>query len=390
MNVLFASPGYGIRSIGDDAMLVAIADGLKLREPDAQALVRHAVAEQGHYNAMGIGVWQNLDHPNRELSVGRRFYGLNHGDPKPTYITTKVHERIMAANVLVLGGGEVFLDITHDRWRGPVAYYELLVTLARFCGTPVVLAGASVNGEIGAACQESMRFIMDNCDAVILRDHVSECYARAFGYGGPIEVLPDPAIGLESRPWPGADALFDMLPTPLIGVALRWCYWQDHDFGDWCDYWAGVCDTVAEELGGSIVFIPFNLYDVDDEKQDDRYLAKEISWRMRSPFVRIEEYRDPREQLALVEHMDLVIAVRHHGAVFGVRAGVPTVAVPYSEKTTAFMHGLGMRSFEPGEIVAAVRRIAATQMVGTDLVGVVEAHRKAWTRYVEVINEVAR
>jgi polysaccharide pyruvyl transferase WcaK-like protein len=400
MNILFASPGYGIRSVGDDAMLVAIADGLKREgEFDAHALIRHCNTEEQrhHYAEMNVCAWPNLDHANREMAKDRRFYGFNYGDPKPTATTTYIMQRMQAADVLVLGGGEVFLDITHSRWRGPVAYYELLVTLARFTGTPVVLAGASLpkfrapedaaDAMRLAALEESTLFILDNCDHVILRDHTSAQNAIGLGFTGEIEVLPDPAIGLEPKEAPWIEPFFRDCRKPWIGVALRWPYWQDVEWHDFCDYWAGICDTLSEELGGTVVFIPHNLYDVDDRRLDDRFLAEIIQGMMRSPSTALEHYADPREYLAVYKRLDLVVAMRHHGAVLGVRAGVPTVAVPYSEKTTAFCIDIGEWNCEPGESVTRAATIRYTRRMGPTRIA---EHRKAWYRYIEVINDVAR
>jgi polysaccharide pyruvyl transferase WcaK-like protein len=384
MNILFASPGYGIRSVGDDAMLVAIADGLRREDEDVEhaCLVRHVVDEWPHYRKLGLAAFENFDHDSREEARGRRFLGFNRGDETPWHSA-----EMSVADVLVLGGGEVFLDITHGRWRGPVAYYELLVTLARFTGTPVVLAGASLPKLTDPGCIESTLFVLDNCDHVILRDHTSEANARALGFTGDIEVLPDPAIGLEPKEAKWIEPFFSDCKKPWIGVALRWCYWKGEDFDDVCDYWAGVCDTLAEELGGTIVFVPHNLYDVDDRRQDDRYLAQCVQDGMRTKSTSIEHYSDPREYLAVYKRLDLVVAVRHHGAVLGVRAGVPTVAVPYSEKTVAFVDDVGeiIHDDDNEDIVRnAVRRFRSK--IPADL----DDYRKSWYRYIEVINDIAR
>jgi polysaccharide pyruvyl transferase WcaK-like protein len=383
MRALFASPGYGIRSVGDDAMLVAIADGLRERvELEATAMVRHLFDGEGdHYAAMGINACANFDHKSREASMGRRFVGWNHGDFKPS-------DRFLAdADVLILGGGEVFLDITHGRWRGPVAYYELLVTLARFMGVPVVLAGCSLPPLTNEACKESVLFILDNCDAVILRDSISEANARTLGFKGEIKVLPDPAMGLVAR----EPAWHVDEKHPLIGVALRWCYWKDESFVDFCAKWRAICDDIIERTDGHIIFIPHNLYGVDDKRLDDRHLAQQV---MRCTPMKIREeprmsslhiYNDPREYLHLYQQLDLVVAVRHHGAVFGVRAGVPTLAVPYSPKTVGFMRDVGLPGITTEDRVAE----RAERILSQKEAWINTKPTTPWQGYIDIILEVA-
>jgi polysaccharide pyruvyl transferase WcaK-like protein len=381
MRALFASPGYGIRSVGDDAMLVAIADGLR-REVDleAEVLIRHMTEEHKHYRHLGFVPSPNLDHDSREESIGRRFMGLNSGDDRS--VAFGIGCALEDASVLILGGGEVFLDITHGRWRGPVAYYELLVTLARFMGVPVVLAGCSLPPLTNEACKESVLFILDNCDAVILRDSISEANARELGFKGEIKVLPDPAMGLVAR----RHHVRLTGDRSWIGVALRWCYWKDESYEDFCEKWAAICDDIVERTGGTIVFIPHNLYDVDDRRLDDRHLADDVIQKMaeHDSVTSIFAYTDPREYLGLYQQLDLVVAVRHHGAVFGVRAGVPTLAVPYSPKTVGFMRDLGINGITPEEHVAA--RSACVLSNAFDQT--VDVSSK-WQGYIDTILEVA-
>ncbi|MHC4644336.1 MAG: polysaccharide pyruvyl transferase family protein [Planctomycetota bacterium] len=399
MNVLFASPGYGIRSVGDDAMLVAIKDALEKRgEARTAVAMRHQFRQLEHYEKLGFS-WgvQNFDHNTREQSLGRRFLGFNLHDVTPS---PGLRGEFFDADVLVLGGGEVFLDITHGRWRGPVAYYELLVTLARFMGVPIVLAGASLPVLTNEACKESVRFIFDNCDRVILRDSISVKNARDLGYEGDITVLPDPAMGLEARPLDGElyaslfhrhmEAGFWPQKVPRIAVALRHLYWTESDFDAECESWAKVCDVLVDELDADIIFIPHNLYGVDDERLDDRHLASCVMEKMewKSSAQSLTEYNDPREILSAYEAMDLVIAMRHHGVVFGARANVPTIAVPYSEKTIGFVKDAreyteGIECAQLGAVVDTAKRLLGAKVDTSKLT-------EQCSGYVDAIVEAAR
>jgi len=364
-------------------MLIAIRDGMAEEWLDLEStvLVRHLDTQGETYRRLGFEPLANLDHACRELAAGRVFMGFNRGDDAGHL--RAIHDAVDDADVVILGGGEVFLDISYAPLRGWVAYYEAIVQLCRWLGKPVVLTGASMPRLFDHACSDGVKRVLDNCSAVVLRDNLSAAMAALGGYGGPVKVLPDPAFGLANV----GNSLLphnDLVP-PYIGFALRWIYWRsDEQYEQHIAQWAHVADTVAEKLGATPVFIPHNLYPVDDRRLDDRELAKDIMALMSYPAISIAHYDDPRDVFATYHDLDLVVAMRHHGAVLGLHANVPTVAFPYSDKTTALMSEAGQSHwiYTPGADVTEliIERYADSTPVD------IAKYRDRWYGYMEVIH----
>jgi polysaccharide pyruvyl transferase WcaK-like protein len=86
--------------------------------------------------------------------------------------------------------------------------------------------------------------------------------------------------------------------------------------------------------------------------------------------------------------LDLVIAVRLHGAVLGTSAGRPVVAIAYDAKTTGFLADLGLADqalrleATADEIEAAARRTLADPTIADRTRAGVTAMREQ-TRHIE-------
>ena len=264
---------YNLRNVSDDSMFEplyrALREGLEADEP-ITLLCRHP--EDRRIGDDRLETVQNLDFPSKEASLGRRFHGFNTGDS-----VAHLHEaasRIRTARALIIGG-DPFIEITLGAFRGLLPYVQMLVTLARFEGTPVILFGVHLGrppeSEHG---REIARFILDNASLITTReDSVVPTLQEWTG---------NPAIV------PGADAGFSTHATPEPGIAavlppyavatIRSLYWtwrapEREDFAARC---AEVLDAEIAEQGMRVRMIPHCTYDNDHEWEDDRGMHRLI------------------------------------------------------------------------------------------------------------------
>jgi hypothetical protein len=117
-----------------------------------------------------------------------------------------------------------------------------------------------------------------------------------------------------------------------VGVAMR--------------TWPGMRDPIelgrgigrfAEMFGGRIAVFPF-------DRTQDREISRMVA---EAAVGRVVEAESPEELMGLVGAMDIMVAVRLHGLVFAAAGAVPTVALAYDPKVTAFMAEVGLPAVLP-------------------------------------------
>ena len=94
---------------------------------------RHPAELRARY---GIDALQNLDHP-ADAPRGHWFYGFNPGQPRDHI--ERIRQTIADCDLLVIGGGNLLLDVTHDWLRGPIAWHAFSSELARIHQVPYAL-----------------------------------------------------------------------------------------------------------------------------------------------------------------------------------------------------------------------------------------------------------
>jgi polysaccharide pyruvyl transferase WcaK-like protein len=345
---LVLAGGYDTANLGDHAMLVVLAEGLRARghAPEITLLSRHPSAEFDR--TYGVRSIPNLDHASREAARGRFFRGLNRGDD--TAHLAAIQGAIEEADLLVIGGGRMFLDIAFGVHRGPLPYFALLATLARFAGAPVALfAKTIVPLEREAAC-EHVRFLSDASQVVTVREEDSRDELASMGAEvDHVHVLPDPAWGLacvELEGGTGPPAL--SLPAgdgPLVAVNARSYRWRDGEGGEGEHRraLAASLDALVDELGARPVFVPQATYDVDGDHTDDRAVARDVAALMQrgDACAHVTEPLDVGAALALYARADLLVTERRHGAILAATRGTPVVALEREPNTGRALRELG-------------------------------------------------
>lgn len=325
---------YGIENLGDEAMLNGFCRGLRANLPDVEItlLARHPGKALDELH--GVKSIKNIEHNSKKESLGRWFNGLNPGDS--TDHLRKIREEIESSDLLVIGG-DPFAEISLGFYRGLTPYAVLLITLAKFIGTPVMLYGIHMGRPLSTQLGlEMTKFCITNADVVTLREDFSRQVLLDMGIGDKnCVVLSDTAFGLNPIETKEAgQKILDresikFLSDRVIGVNFRHQYWNwsDSDWDHYSTILAQVCDYMINGFGVDILFIPNCTYDVDYKYEDDRAAHEDIVNKMKfkENTHQIKNKYNLFETLSLHRHIDMMFSNRRHTLIFAAVNGVPPV-----------------------------------------------------------------
>jgi polysaccharide pyruvyl transferase WcaK-like protein len=196
--------------------------------------------------------------------------------------------------------------------------------------------------------------------AVTVRDPGAKRILEHVDVDCAVEVTADPALLLEPERFPIERLTAAGIPSGrrLVGMSVRepGLAAPDLDEAGCRAVLAHTADFVAHRFDADIVFIPMEAGDV---RLSHSVIAHMVS--AGRAHVLKGDYR-PAELLGLVEHLDMVIAMRLHLLIFAAVAGTPLFALPYAPKVADFVAALGLpatpavRLDSVGSLLAAVDR----------------------------------
>lgn len=317
--------GYDTKNVGDYAMLSFLQRILDNDGFDVKVLSRHRHMHLvDTYNVSEL--IDNFEFNTRAESIGNFFHGFNYSD-KPDHLH-RLRQQLEGCNGLIIGGGRLLIDFSLDVMRGPLMYFATLVTLCRFLNVPVYLYAMTIVPNKTQEGERWLRYIVDNCVSVAVRDEGSVKCMQLAGCRQPnISILPDPAYGLDWVRNHGTN-------TPKrAGLTVRLIN----------DRWGGIPEEVylkkmsavvslLQERNIEVIGIPHQYYGVDNPDYDDRTIFQKINKLI--PFKYIDyEMLDLKDYEDLYRNLDLLVGIRRHSFVFAALAGVPIL--PFSENPNA-------------------------------------------------------
>ncbi len=335
--VITGASTYGVKNMGDDAMLASMVQGLKRDAPGCQItfLCRHPDAD--YDQAFGFTSLKNMDHDTKEAAAGRIFWGLNAGDPDAHL--KAITEAITEADLLIIGGNSFMEIFPNSFLKGVSSYGATLATLARFLGTPTALYGLNVVDDIKApTTQQHAHFMVGSAKAVTMREESGRQYLADIGVVGEhITVLGDPAFGMEPQKCVrapqellAADDIY-LSDKPVIGIGFRHEYWM----GDEDEYavinqaLAAMLDGVVALFDAQLLFIPNCTYTLAHKWQDDRLTHREIASKMKrqDAVFCVEQDLTVFETFSLFPLASLHISNRRHSCIFAAMNDVPFLSI---------------------------------------------------------------
>jgi len=326
---------YGIRSLGDEAMLHVLADGLHERFGEVAITPVSRLAMLPFNGDNHVDTMARMDSTMAECRDGmfRTFGGdisqihsldLQWGVAGDSLIWGLLEQ----VDLVLVGGGGLFIDINTAFTTGPLSFFANVIHAAHVLGKPVVLFSVSIGPLKYDWARKLVADALAKCAAVIVRDRASQELARELGCEAVL--LPDLALGLAP-----IDSV--VLDGDYFAVAPKW---PSGPAG--VDWLIDVVERIVGETGLTPLLIPhcqFPRQVVDN----DAALCQEMLTRLGgdTSIVKGPGSLVPEVVLGLYRQCKAALTVRLHGAVFAAAAGVPHVALNYWPKVRGFCDWTG-------------------------------------------------
>ncbi len=292
------------------------------------------------------------------------------GDPDQTKANFGVHAvsrwnlaaaawKLLGADLFISGGGSLLQDVTSA--KSPL-YYLGMINLARRLSKKTMIYAQGIGPLNFAKNRKYTVRILEGCDVITLRDQESADELAAMGLKKSVTVTADPVLALERKDVqeaPGRLLLQELglLDTqgakkrPLLIAALR--SWKEDDYFD--KIGAALDDKAAQ--GWDILLVPMHF-------PGDMRAIEKVSNHMKSRTYCLGQPVTPQVFFSLVRQADLMLAMRLHGLIFAMAAGIPMAGLSYDPKVQRFMARTGsdpclpLEDFKTGELIAALDRLS--------------------------------
>ena len=346
MNILLAgSSTFGVKNLGDDAMLSCLVLTLRLQFPQAKIsiLLRHPEGDYG--DLFGIRVLKNFDHDDSESAAGRFFLGLNEGDERRQL--ADIYNEVASADLLIIAGNSLMALGPPSLFRGVSSYATLMATLSAFANTPYIVWGLNVVDPLeDPALVAQARFLIGGAGSVNVREpaaleHLSDALGSAAVQK--VAVGTDPAWGLDEKAVGNVDTtrLLEctgyrgLLDGQFISLNLRSEYWSSSPKDEYQLGQGLEALRWATERGLDVLLVPNCVYGKGAKLQDDRAFHRMLLERAGSPrnVYSIENELTVFETVKLLSFSHAHVTNRRHSAFFSVMGRVPTVVLSTSLAT---------------------------------------------------------
>lgn len=294
---------YGFKNLGDEAILLALKQGIREVLPEAQVEV---------------------------LDAGHRFN----------------LKMIWDCDILISGGGGLLQDKTSTR---SFLYYISVIKLAKLLGKKVYIFAQGLGPITRSYNLFLLKRILNQVDLITVRDLHSFNLIKSWKLKNPkIVETADPTFLLKAPP---CEKLLELegisKDKPKIGVCLRKSKATKR--------MAWACDQLAKKLDAQIIFVPF-------QTPQDLFASREVMGKMKEKSFVIFRELKPQEVLGVISCLDLLIGMRLHSLMFAVSGLVPAVGLSYDPKVEAFMEEVGLpclniEQLDADQLVSAVMQL---------------------------------
>jgi polysaccharide pyruvyl transferase CsaB len=251
---------------------------------------------------------------------------------------SEIAQAMQRTDLLVMGGGGIFQD--HYRFDisalyDPDAYeissYARPFYIAKQFGVPTLILAHGVGPLGGTGAKDMTRDIFSTADFVSVRDKDSaEILSTDLGIKRPVFVAPDPSWCLISSPGFFNRRIDLGLPSgkKRLGLIVRsWSIdkgWEKK-----------LIDALREVLTPEWECTWIGFQTVRDQKisVSDRPFLEQLSAQLDGAVSStVVDKLLPEEAGAIISQCDAVLAMRLHGAILSLAAGVPTLSYEYDKK----------------------------------------------------------
>ena len=287
---------YGFYNVGDEAILKSMIIALKKEDPCIEIIV---LSNDVKYTEITCGV----------KAINR-------------WNLANIYKELIKSDGLISGGGSLLQDATSSR---TVMYYSSIIALAKLAKKPVFIYAQGIGPLNKKFNTKIVKKALNKADYITLRDEYSKQLIRNIGVKQPIDIVPDPVMGLH----------FDKNNTSMnivnkaseyITISIR--KWKKTE-PTFLKNIAAVCDNIMDK-GIDIVFIP--MHGEVDEK-----ISKQVVELMNNNPTVLSHKSTIEEKVSYIENSKLMIGMRLHALIFAANVSTPMIGISYDPKIDSYL-----------------------------------------------------
>ncbi len=300
---------YGFANVGDEAILYSIIQALKANEANIEITVLSNNPEEtkATYGVQAVNRWK----------LGEVLAALKKSDG------------------LISGGGSLLQDETGFK---SIPYYTGIMKMAQMLRKPVFVYAQGMGPIHKSFNKKLVKHVLKKAK-ITVRDEASERLLKEIGLNHPIDIVPDPVLGLtvkeqvaenvaDSTLEEGNQAIFWWEAQGFQGAVLTVSVRDWPSELDFKRKIAGALDEVARE-GVDIVFVP--MHGEHDDKSSREVAALMSGKSSISPYDASIE-----DKITIIGKSNLLVGMRLHALIFASITYTPFVALSYDPKIDAF------------------------------------------------------
>jgi len=297
------------------------------------------------------------------VRAGRAVVAWGRAVPAELRFAWQSYRSLRGVDLLVITGSNPLFDFFGGFWGYPFRSWEWAL-LARLNGTRVAFVSVGAGPIVSARSGRLLARVLRRAAYVSFRDEGSRRLMREHGFEGPDHVCPDLAHSLPFNLHAGVN-------RGRLRVGINPMIVHNPEF--WPVASADLHRRYVESLATLASALSAGGHDVFfyGTQTADQVSAREVQVAMRaaSPSVQIPPFLMPAsvgELFELCASADLLVTTRFHGAIFGIRAARPTLAICYQWKTREVLETAGQGAYAidfehvtPERLGAAFERLRA-------------------------------
>jgi len=321
---VLALGGYGVRNVGDEAILSGLMNAL----PDCRLRV--------------------VSRAPGETSDMHRVKALS---------TVLAPAAAWGSDVLVVGGGGIFSG--HMGTMGKLIPFFSRLALAR--GVRVTFQAVGVYSSAPPWVVKSIVALAPKLASITVRDAASACFLRSWGVEAP--VAPDLSQAMPPAPAKRGRELLHTLGLKPGRPRVALCLTATEP---------SLAEALLRSVPRAMDALPevqFAFVPMSHHPAVPRHNDLQFGQRLRSMAPRLavlEDWLHPAEILALLGQFSVVVGMRYHSLLFAERAGAAIIAIPYAEKCVSWVeeHGLESAGMDAASLTEHIRRARCDSPIG--------------------------
>ncbi|MEK7524552.1 MAG: polysaccharide pyruvyl transferase family protein [Patescibacteria group bacterium] len=293
MNIVICG-NYGVKNIGDEAILEGLKTVIGEALPDAKV----EVMGKGRLFPFGIRSFiKAIFHPQLWL---------------------KPYRMARSCDVFILGGGGLLSDE-----EGPFValFWTFHGLMAKWLKKPVLCVGLSV-GSLHWLSKIFVKRLLRSSSLVTVRDIPSQKFLTSWGVQS--HKVPDLSF------WLKADLHIQEPANKYVAISLRSYKKFDAVLNT---IFVQLCNFLVKENGFNIILIPF----ADGQQNDVHILSKLCAQPHLSEHIKLIVYKNIiNDLLQVIIGAEFVIGTRFHAGILSIISGTPVIPISYMQKVKDF------------------------------------------------------